>query len=185
MGFYVVTGTLLFWCPVTLRSHTGTELTLLGYLNLDMKTLRISCPACFPKVTQCISVWTFTCFGKSCISFPFLLYFILITVDYEVSTEGCASIALAAVLQLLLYWIQRITQPKFCHWFCNWDTKLVRSQSLRSSCSGTQSCKCKWTMRCNRHSCSLLSCPRITFRSSSHQEGITGKMLTAMPMGGW
>lgn len=47
-GFYVVTVTLLFWCPLTLSSHTVIELTWLSYLNLDMKTFPISCPACFP-----------------------------------------------------------------------------------------------------------------------------------------
>lgn len=69
-GFYVVTGTLLFWCPVTLSSHTVIELTLLGYLTLDMKHFLFLVQLAFPQVSQCISVWTFTALAKAVFLFP-------------------------------------------------------------------------------------------------------------------
>lgn len=71
----------------------------------------------------------------------------------------CASIATSVVLQLLLYWIKGITHMKFCHWLCNRDTELVRSQRLRSSHSGTQPHKHEYTMPCTRDSTTLFSPP--------------------------
>lgn len=71
----------------------------------------------------------------------------------------CASIATSAVPQLLLYWIKGINHMKFCHWLCNRDTELVRSQRLRSLHSGTQPCKHEYTMSCNRDSTITFSPP--------------------------
>lgn len=94
--------------------------------------------------------------------------------------KKCPSVALADVLKVLLLCIKRITHTKFCHGFCN--------QDKAGQTTGTQeykACKCEQTVPCNRDPYSLSSCPRITFRSLSHRAGITGKMLMAMPMGGW
>lgn len=120
-GFYVVTSTPLFWCPEKLASHSVIKLL---NLHLDRKTLPFSCPACFPTGQPMHLSGPLPALAKPVfpISFPLHLYFILITAgdntqiplsspwsnEMRFPLKG-ASIALAAVLQLLLYWIQRIT----------------------------------------------------------------------------